>query len=55
MQTVEIIDASHREMARFRSDQDHGYRQVKSALGNYISIIKNLGKNDDEDRKCKYT
>ena len=54
MQIVEVIDASHRDMARFRSDKDPGYRQVTAALRNYISIIKHKGEEDDAERKCKY-
>ena len=53
MQIVEVIDASHRDMARFRSDKDPGYRQVTAALRNYISIIKDKGEKDDAERKCK--
>jgi hypothetical protein len=55
MQTVEVIDASHRDMARFRSEQDPGFRQVIAALRNYISIIKEKGKEDDVERSCKFS
>lgn len=49
MQIVETIDASHRDMARFRSDQDAGYRQVAGALRHYTSI---LAPKHDADRRC---
>ncbi len=49
MQTVEVIDASHRDMARFRTENDAGYRQVLGALRYYIS---NLDKDDEVERRC---
>jgi hypothetical protein len=55
MQIVEVIDANHRDMARFRSEHDPGFRQVTAALRHYISTIKSKGKEDDIERKCKFT
>jgi hypothetical protein len=49
MQVVETIDASHRDMARFRSDLDAGYRQVAGALRHYTS---KLAPKHDADRRC---
>lgn len=39
MQIVETIEASHREMARFRSHNDPGYLQITGALRRYISML----------------
>lgn len=51
MQIVETINASHREMARFRSNQDAGFRQVAGALRHYISQLE---PKHDTDRRCMY-
>jgi tetratricopeptide (TPR) repeat protein len=39
MQIVETIDASHREMARFRSSNEAGYIQISGALRRYITML----------------
>jgi len=49
MQIVETIDASHRDMARFRSDLDASYRQVAGAIRHYTF---KLAPKHDADRRC---
>jgi len=50
MQIVETIDASHRDMVRYRSEEDPGYRQIASAFRKYITA---LAAGHDAERTCK--
>jgi hypothetical protein len=50
MQVVETIDASHRDMVRFRSHLDHGYRQVVGVLRKHISLLAPI---HDAERVCQ--
>jgi hypothetical protein len=49
MQIIETIDASHRDMARFRSEAAPGYRQIAGALRRYVS---NLGPANEAESIC---
>ena len=49
MQIVETIAASHRDMARYRSNADPGYRQIAGALRRYMF---NLAPANDAERIC---
>ena len=50
MQIHEVIDGHHRDMIRYRTAQDAGYRKVVSALRDYL---KKLDKKHDIERACK--
>ena len=51
MQIHEVIDGHHRNMIRYRTAQDAGYRKVISALKQYMNM---LDKKHDIERMCKY-
>ena len=50
MQIVETIDASHRDMVRFRSEDEPGYRQIASSLRKYTTA---LAPGHDAERICE--
>ena len=50
MQIVETIDASHRDMVRYRNEDEPGYRQIASALRKYTTT---LALSHDAERICE--
>lgn len=52
MQTHENIAANHRNMIRYPTAQDPGYRKVIGALRQYMNM---LDKKHDIERMCEYT